>query len=362
MATWAPAEGDYAAEVADGRRDPSMDSLRFIAVVLVVLFHFMASITTRGGVLDSAFYATWALRVPLLIFVSGWFSSAEPPTRRSMIRLLQSIVVVYLFFELLQRVQIYLINGDLRLDWDMPIFGMWFLLTIGTLRVILPYLVLVRWFGLIAIVASLLVGFAGGVQSFSIQHSVALMPIFLLGWYARQSGLRERLQTPLVRLLAVAVLLASFAAGWALVGTLNQRMIGMHSSYRGHVLFELGMRVVLLAWAALVVLAMLALIPRGAIPLVSICGAGSMFAYLLHQPIQRQWRSWGGPQAVDGYLGVALLAAAAVTLAIVLMLPAVRRPLRWLVQPRWLWFIRKDVVPPSMAQPSPITSDRAGDR
>jgi fucose 4-O-acetylase-like acetyltransferase len=319
-----------------------MDSMRFIAVVLVVLFHFLTPISSRGSVLDSAFYATWPLRVPLLVFVSGWFSSAEPPTRRSMVRLLQSIVVVYVFFDLLQRVQVWVLTGSFQLDLDQPLFGMWFLLTIGTLRVILPYLAQVRWFGAIAVVAAVLVGATGADQSFSIQHSVALLPIFLLGWYARQSGLRDRLRTPLLRALAVAVLLASTTAGWVLTETLNRRMIGMYTGFRGEVTFEFLMRPVLLAWAAIVVLAVVALIPRGPIPLISMCGSGSMYAYLLHQPIQRQWMAMGGPAMVPGYLGVLLLSLAAIALAVVLMLPWIRRAFGPFVQPRARWFLRDD--------------------
>lgn len=341
MATLSSIEGDYFTEVVSGRRDPSMDSMRFIAVILVVLFHFMAPITTRGGILDNAFFATWTLRVPLLIFVSGWFSSAEPLTRRSMVRLLQSIVVVYLLLDLIQRTQIYLLTGTMPIDWESPTYGMWFLLTIGTLRVILPYLALVRWFGAVAVVASLLVGFTGAGEAFSAQHSVALAPLFLLGWYARQSGLRERLHTPLIRSLAVVVLLASVTAGWVLTMTLNRRKTGMYTGYQGDVGFESMMRPVLLAWAALVVLAVLALVPRRRIPLVSACGAGSMSAYLLHLPISRQWGYMGGPEAVDGYLGVVILALAVIALAIILLLPAVRRPLRPLIQPRWEWFLRR---------------------
>lgn len=359
MANPAAIEGHYDIDVASGRRDPSMDSMRFVAVTLVVLFHFVTPITTRGSILDSAFFATWPLRVPLLIFVSGWFSSAEPPTRRSMVRLLQSIVAVYLLFELLQRAQIYLLTGNLRMDWDVPVLGMWFLLTIGTLRVILPYLARVRWFGVIAVVAAILVGFTGAGKSFSIQHSIALLPIFLLGWYARRSGLRERLKTPLIRSLAVAVLLASVTAGWVLTETINRRMIGMYIGYQGQGNFEFLMRPVLLAWAALVVLAMLAIIPRRSIPLVSACGAGSMYAYMLHQLIQRQWVNMGGPEAVDGYLGVAVLALAAVALAIVLMLPAVRRPFRPLIQPRWEWFLRAAPEPRLTAEPLRTEPDRA---
>ena len=115
-----------------------------------------------------------------------------------------------------------------------------------------------------------------------------------------------------------------------------------------------------LAWnVVLQVLAMLAIIPRRSIPLVSACGAGSMYAYMLHQLIQRQWVNWGGPEAVDGYLGVAVLALAAVALAIVLMLPAVRRPFRPLIQPRWEWFLRAAPEPRLTAEPLRTEPDRA---
>lgn len=324
-----------------------MDSLRFIAVCLVVLFHFMGAIRTPGGLLDHLHYATWPFRVPLLVFVAGWFSSAEPPTKRSIVRLLQSIVAVYVLFEILQRVQIYLhrsnrvLRGDdILLDFDRPTFGMWFLLMLAILRILLPYIVRIRWFGLLAVLGALAIGFTAADDAFSLSRTFALLPIFLLGWYIRQSGLRERLTGGQVRAVAAGVVLGSLVVGWSLHGVVGRRMLNMSTPYRGFELAELGWRAALLLWGSVSVLAVFALIPRRKIAIVTVCGAGSMSAYILHQFVYRSWRNFGGPELATDYLSVGLTALGVLGLAILFMSPGFRRFFRPLIQPRATWFLR----------------------
>ena len=327
-----------------GRRDPSMDSLRFIAVTLVMLFHFLNPLASPAGPLEGLFLATWALRVPLLAFVAGWFSSAELPTRRSVTRLLQSVVAVYVLFDLLLRVQFFWLTGRFLTTWDRPMFGLWFLVSLASWRVLLPYLVRIRWFGAVSVAAALLIGFTSVGASFSLSHTIAQLPLFLLGWYARQVGLRERLTGPLVRGVAAAILVSSVILGWELRGVIAHRVWAMDAGYGDDPATGVLWRALLLCWAVAVQLSMLALVPRTRIPLITACGAGSMSAYLLHQLIYRQWRYNGGPTQVSagGWPALLGLILAVLALAVVLMLPAVRRWVRPVVQPTARWFLRDE--------------------
>lgn len=318
--------------------------MRFMAVSLIVMLHFLTPVANKGGAIEGLFFATWTLRIPLLVFVSGWFSKAEPPTARSIVRLIQSVVVVYFLFDFLQRIQIYLMSGNFVFRPEEPVFGMWFLLTLATWRLVLPYVVRIRWFGAIAVVVSLASGWSFADQTFSLQHSLALFPFFLLGWYARQSSLRNRLGGTPVKVAAAVVLLLSSAAGWLLRETLHRRMVGMYVGYQDGRIDEALWRAGLLLWGAAVVIAVLALMPRSRIPVVSVCGAGSMYAYLLHQFIQRWWLRGGGPEFFEGHgtLGIIALALLALGLAVILMLPGLRKWFRPFVQPRATWFLRQN--------------------
>ncbi len=338
-----------------------MDSMRFFAVALIILFHFLELVGSPGGAIDGGYFATWPLRVPLLLFVAGWFSSAEPPTRRSITRLLQSVVVVYVIFDGLQRVQRYLLGeyrgfdlDDRLLDFGHPIFGMWFLLTLATMRLLLPYLARIRWFGVIACLGALVVGLTDAGPTFSLSRTFAFLPIFLLGWYARQAGLRERLTSAWARLVAAGVLLGSLLLGWRLNGVVGIKQIGLGLPYQDDVPIEMAWRAGFLLWAAVTVIAVLALMPTRRIPLISACGAGSMYAYLLHQFVVRQWASNGGAELVTSPLAVVAVAVAALLLSVVLMLPSVRPLFRPLVQPRWEWFLR-DREPISDVSRRPLT-------
>jgi len=330
--------------LATGGRDPSMDSLRFVAVTLVMLFHFLNPLAGPDGPLEGMFLATWALRVPLLAFVAGWFSSAELPTRRSVTRLLQSVVAVYVLFDLLLRLQFLWLTGRFLVSWDQPMFGLWFLVSLCSWRLLLPYLVRIRWFGAVSVAAALLIGLTTVGASFSLSHTIAQFPLFLLGWYARQIGLRERLTVPVVRVAAAAILVSSVVLGWLLRGIIAHRVWAMDAGYGDDPLGGLLWRALLLAWAVAVQLSALALVPRTRIPLITVCGAGSMSAYLLHQLIYRQWRYTGGPAQISagGWPALLGLVAAVILLAVVLMLPAVRRWVRPLVQPNVRWLLRDE--------------------
>ncbi|NLF06088.1 MAG: hypothetical protein GX593_13970, partial [Actinomycetales bacterium] len=322
------------------------DTVRFVVVTLVVVGHFVESFAQPGDAVDAFLTSTWALRVPLLVVTAGYFSSAALPTERSVRRMLQSVVLVYVIFDVAQRVQILALTGDLNRELARPVFGMWFLASLVTWRVLLPYLVRVRWFGAIAVLASLGVGFAGGIgYAMSLSRTIVFLPFFLLGWWVRERGLRALLVTARVRWAAAMVLAGGLAAGVLARDAVSLRLLRGAQAYEYAERLEmLGWRAASLGVGAAMVLAVLSLVPRRRVPLVTWLGSGSMYSYLLHQPIHRQTFHAGLASHVTTPGGVVLLAVGAVALSAALASAPVRALTRPLVQPRWAWWWR-DAAP-----------------
>lgn|GEM_PF-1165349 len=331
-------------------RMPWPDSVRFTAVTLVVVAHFVERFAQPGDAIDAFLTGTWALRVPLLVAIAGYFSTAELPTERFVRRLLQSVVVVYVVFDLAQRAQILAITGNLNKELARPVFGMWFLLSLITWRVLLPYLTRVRWFGVLAVVASLGMGFADGIgYGMSLHRTFVFLPFFLLGWWVREVGLRERIATPSVRWVAAGTLALGLAGGVLARDAVSLRLLRGAESYIYAERFAmLGWRAVSLAAGAAMVLAVFALVPWRRVPVITYLGSGSMYSYLLHQPVLRQAFHAGLAAHVTTPAGVALLGLGAVVLSAALSSRPVRAVARPFVQPRWTWFLRD--APPSPAR------------
>ncbi len=327
-------------------RDPWPDTMRCLAVVLVVVGHALAPVVARSGFADAVSTGTWALRLPLLAALAGYFSSAEPPTRRSATRLLQSVGLVLVLFDLLQRVQIWALHGVVELDLTTPVFGMWFLLALLMWRIALPYLAQLRALPALAVLAALAVGFVPTIgTTLSLSRTIVFFPFFLLGWAARRHGLRERLDTRTARIGGALVLLGTvpaMAAGWS---TVPMRVFQGDRPYAADVLLtDLGWRALALALGTATVLAVMALVPRRRLPFLTAAGAGSMTVYLLHQPIHRALGDLGLYRAIDGRTDLLALVLGAVAVALLLATPPVRRATRWAVQPRGTWLLTRDAA------------------
>ncbi len=332
-------------------RVPFWDNARFVAVTLVVVGHGVQRLTYSDSALV-AYLFIYAFHVPAFSFISGYFSKSGPLTARDLKKLLTDLVLPYLIMEAIWSVVQWLVEGRQEFNPTTASWTLWFLLALAIFRLVLPYLALVRFPLLWAVVLSVSVGYFDNVDStFSLSRAIGLLPFFVLGWKVRQWGVLDRLLTTVrglwwLRAAGAAVLAAWLAVVVLLIGTFRDmhlqawffyddsyRVIGADQWWAG------GVRLGFMALGVLLTAAFLALVPRRE-TWVSDLGRATMYIYLLHSFVLYPIRETGilkGHDDAGVWLAAMVLAGVAISLA--LASPLVRRVFRPLVdpKPRWLF-------------------------
>jgi fucose 4-O-acetylase-like acetyltransferase len=165
-------------------RNPYFDNLKFILIFLMVLGHFAfenRTIPIFNGICNSIY----AFHMPLFIFISGYFSKSIIQQRKSDI---SSLLIPYLIFEFIHFGFTNITGlGHGHLQFTFPTYQDWYLLSLFTWRLIIPYFgQLNKSFAIsVSIIAALCAGFVNNFNEFlSLYRSIYLLPFFVLGYYS----------------------------------------------------------------------------------------------------------------------------------------------------------------------------------
>jgi len=340
------------------RRVPLWDNARFLCVALVVIGHSVQRLTGQSDHALMVYVFIYAFHMPAFAIISGYFSKASPPGSRQMRKVITDILLPYAIMQTIWSVVQYLAEGSTSVNPTTPHWTLWFLLALAVFRVVLPYLVLLRFPLLWSIAFSVGVGYLDNVDStFSLSRAIGILPFFVLGWQVRQWKLAEKWrmldrQALWVRLVAAGVLIT-----WALTVVL---FIGFWKAISVHWFFYddsydgLGqdawwagfVRLAFLALAAVLSAAFFVLVPRSQTWITGF-GQATMYIYLLHSFVLYPLRETGvlkGEDPSDWLLVAVILAAIAISIA--LASPIIRTIFRPVIEPkpRWL-FIELDDKP-----------------
>jgi len=339
-----------APDTAARPRVPFWDNARFVSVTLVVIGHAIQRLTSDSNNALVLYLFIYAFHMPAFAIISGYFSKASPPTTRRMKKVLTDILLPYVIMEAIWTFVQWIVEGKQEFNPTNPSWTLWFLLALGIFRLVLPYLVLVRYPLVWALLLSVMVGYFDNVDStFSLSRAIGILPFFVLGWQARQWGIAERFldlgrAVWGLRAGAVAVL-----AAWLLVvviGIEQWRAIDLRfwffydDSYRG-----LGedqwwaglVRLGLIALAILLSASFFVLVPRTQTWITGF-GQATMYVYLLHSFVLYPFRESGILRnAEPTWIWLPIVIVLSVVIALALATRPVRRLFRPLVEPRARW-------------------------
>ncbi len=334
-------------------RVPFWDNARFATIALVVIGHAIQRQTSDSNNALVLYLFIYAFHIPAFALISGYFSKASPPSTRQMLKIVTDIVIPYVIFQSIWTLVQFLVEGAHSLDFAQPHWTLWFLLALAGFRIALPFLVLLRWPLLWAVLLSVAVGYSSGVDStFSLARTIGILPFFVLGWQLRQWKLadwwmRLRWQVWPVRAAALALFAVWLTIVIVEIGPF--RDLSVHwffydDSYSGldaQAWWAGFVRLGLIALAVILCAAFFALIPRRQ-TIFTVFGQATLYVYLLHSfvlyPIRQSGVLKDDHASAEWLLTMVF---ASVAIAIALSSPIVRRVFRPLVEPRPYWlFIR----------------------
>jgi fucose 4-O-acetylase-like acetyltransferase len=367
-----PAAATTTPAPAHKKRVPFWDNARFACIALVVIGHGIQRLTGDSNNAYVLYLFIYAFHMPAFAMISGYFSKADPPNRGQMMKVLTDILLPYAVMEIIWTVVQTIVEGKSGFNPSQPSWTLWFLLALGLFRLTLPYLVLLRWPLMWAVLFSVSVGYFDNIDStFSMSRAIGILPFFLLGWKVRQWGLVDKWrivekQTWWVRGGAIAVLGGWLAVVWVFVQRWREfelhRWFFYDDSYSGigEDQWWAGLvRLLLIGLTALLCAAFFVLIPRKKTWMTAF-GQSTMYVYLLHSFVLYPLRETGvltGEHSSAMWLLSMVLACIAITIA--LSSPLVRTVFRPLVEPRAAWLFRKEVAPAQPSRRDPTGSRRS---
>ncbi|TDP90700.1 fucose 4-O-acetylase-like acetyltransferase [Leucobacter luti] len=347
------------------------DNARFLLIVLVVIGHLISTIRTDTALGYGLYAYVYLFHMPAMIVLAGMFSKPEasPKAVRSTLQLL----ITWGLWELIWAGIRAAVEGRAPGSSFLvsPAWTLWFLVSLATMRILLPYLARLRHPLLVSIGLALLAGMLPAIGTeFSASRTLAFLPFFVAGWLARERGwltgawfTRPALGTRIAAWgLLGGVALAFVCAPqlrefWRIDRWLTWRddyfwlfshaPIGNWQPTQWGEVVAGGILVAaaLLALAAAMTLALLIVVPRGH-SVATTWGTRTLFVYLLHGPIIYLLResgviAWFGEL---GGLGLLALVVGGVMLAIVLSMQWVSRATRMVIEPRFDGILVRDTT------------------
>jgi fucose 4-O-acetylase-like acetyltransferase len=340
-------------------RIPLWDNARFACVVLVVMGHAIQRQTLDSDNALSLYLFVYAFHMPAFAIISGYFSKASPPGTRQMRRILTDLVLPYVIFETIWSVVQAIVERRWVFNPTEPSWTLWFLLALAIFRAALPYLVLLRWPLVWAVILSVGVGYLNNVDStFSLSRAIGILPFFLLGWQLRQWRVVDRWRELGATVWAFRAGAIAVFGAWLAIVMLNiaafrafdlQYWFFYDDSYRalGEPVWWAGLlRLGLIGLAVVLSAAFFVLVPRRE-TFFSAFGRATMYVYLLHSFVLYPIRESGvlrGDHASATWLLTMVFASTAI--AVALSSPVVRKIFGVLVEPRPAWLLARDGLRP----------------
>ncbi len=336
-------------------RDPYFDNARAVLIVLVVIGHVIEM--SSSGAARGLYTWIYAFHMPAFILVSGYLARNFTASAKQCGRLLASVLVPYLIFDVLHSLVGAAVNGKApQFSLGIPAFTLWFLFALVAWRLMVPLLKVLRRPVLVAVAVSLVAGLGTGTGSAVLDRTLGFLPFFALGILLTPEGI-ERFKAAtrgaLPRIAAVLVLIGTLGAALLIRDTLPRSALYMKRGYVA--VFDSNIegllwRAGILAVALLITVALLVLVPAGQTAFTWL-GEVTLYVYLLHGLLLVHLLGRIGDWIAEWpQLAVACLAATA--LAFLLGSPPVRWATRWLIEPKATWLLRP--------APQPVTSPAAG--
>lgn len=175
-------------------RNYRMDNCKGILIYLVVLGHMLETCLSYGSN-RFLYMMIYCFHMPVFIYCSGYFARFRPG------KIVKNLAIPYFIFQTLYLLfEIYILGGEMTLQYTRPFFVMWYLPAMMFWFILLPMAATPSLKKRVAILAftvflSLASGFDSGVgRLFTASRAIVYLPFFLLGYYCGNGTkyLRER--------------------------------------------------------------------------------------------------------------------------------------------------------------------------
>ncbi|ACX68025.1 acyltransferase family protein [Paenibacillus sp. Y412MC10] len=316
-------------------RDAYFDNLKFILILLVVVGHLIEPFNGEAA-MGAIYQFIYSFHMPLFIFAVGYFAKCIQSPKQY-VGLLSGLVVPYFIFETLYTLFDYYMQGLDRFDFTYfyPNWILWFLFSMMLWKMLLPYLLMLKYPLVVCFAMSIMLGYSIDVDYYaSISRTLYFLPFFLIGYVFKREWL-DIIKARPFQLLSIILLSAGFVLLYVIspilptnwfYGAMPYLEFGLDSWYAG--LY----RMITYAFTVIMGLCVLSLIPRSDTPFTD-RGVNTMYVFLLHGFIVKTMQHLGWFEAFRSTGGKLLLILLGAVITWLLSSSWIKRGFGWIVEP-----------------------------
>lgn len=257
------------------------DNLKGLAIFLIVLCHL-------PGLLSPAFdhRVIYIFHLPIFFFVAGYFSKIGPDEP---IKAFKRLLIPYLLFSIIWKIYSFVMvgSGGGRLFIE-PGVGLWFLISLFTMKMFLPIINRFRYPVLFALIGALLIGVVNIPGNLlGITRTFIYLPVFLIGFYYKDYNIKltnynERLVLFFKkRHIQYLILILLLILGIVVAYNVPAKVILLQHPYKGKILEEMFFKFIVISLGILFALTLNNVMTNRKCFLTKL-GKNSMAVYILH--------------------------------------------------------------------------------
>ena len=201
------------------KRDYQFDTIKGVMVFFVVVLHAIASFYTNWDenlFLSYPRFFMMTSTMPVLIFISGYFSKRKGDYETYIIKALKRCLIPFLVFNF-----IYGLPSIEALNFFSARWTLWYLISLFWWKLIVEAAIKIRFSLLIALLITLIEGLFPLSMNLSLSRTIGYFPFFLAGYLCDSEGIRRMREAKKV------FTLAAFLIALVIVGVFIK--VGAHS-------------------------------------------------------------------------------------------------------------------------------------
>ncbi|WP_458406578.1 acyltransferase family protein [Methanobrevibacter sp.] len=266
-------------ELPSTGRINKFDNLKGLAIFLIVLGHL--TFFKKQPYIEFIWNIVFLIHLPVFFFVAGYFSKIGPDEP---LKAFKTLFIPYILFCIIWELfSVYYLGDKPNVKlFISPGYMLWFLLCLFFMRLALPFMDRFKYPLIIAIIASLLIGFIDS-NILGISRTCVYMPVFLLGFYYKDYKQKVLDKFPIIEnnTFAIMVAILTMIASIILALTLEHEVICLKHMYSNDYLVDIIIRGIIILVSAINVLVLTRFMTNKKIILTQF-GINSTTVYLFH--------------------------------------------------------------------------------
>lgn len=258
-------------------RDYLFDNIKGVLIFLVVFGHSIQRYTNQAQMLNLIYSFIYIFHMPLFFFISGFFYKNIEKSRD---KAFNTLILPYIVFNTIYGLCICFIRNE-TFKLTIPYNEYWFLLSLFSMKIILPYLINIRYILIISFLVAFVAGFFKDIGlQLSISRTLSFMPFFVFGYYSQRDTIyfiRDKKYLLIITFLFICMALYVISND-----SISRFCNFFQDSPYDHKLYGPVLRIFQDVCAISIFLGFFILMPKQKVRLLSYMGRNVMIIYALH--------------------------------------------------------------------------------